>query len=390
MDLKKEIKLSDLMPKGKRGSGKAPKAKAPRKRAAVPSELVGLKIGATGLAAAQIVNNGGKQLIRVAQGRLAPGIVDRGEVRDPAALGQALDEFFSANKLPRRGIRIGLANSRIGVRVIEVPDLDDPGRLENAIRFRASEVLSVPTDEAVLDYHLLDLGEDEGGNVVRRILLVVAYTDSIDRYLAATDAAKLDVAGIDLEAFALLRALAQPAPVDDDGTQPTAVIAVSVGHDRTTLAISDGHVCQFTRVLEWGGENVGLALARALKISPSEAEELKHGLAFVDGDATLDDVEPDDVPVALEAVRHEFQALVRELLSSLRFYQAQPSSLPIGRILVSGGVANIPGFAEELTRELGVPAELADPLGRVSLRDGIELPEELGGLTIAVGLGIED
>ena len=31
------------------------------------------------------------------------------------------------------------------------------------------------------------------------------------------------------------------------------VVAVSVGHDRSTFAVSDGRICEFTRVLEWGG-----------------------------------------------------------------------------------------------------------------------------------------
>ncbi len=71
-------------------------------------------------------------------------------------------------------------------------------------------MLSVPLDEAVIDYHVLSADTDEGGSTTRRILLVVAYRESIDRYLEATDAAKLELAGIDLEAFALLRAVAEP------------------------------------------------------------------------------------------------------------------------------------------------------------------------------------
>ncbi len=81
---------------------------------------------------------------------------------------------------------------------------------------------------------------------------------------------------------------------------------------------------------------------------------------------------------------------MRELLSSLRFYQSQPGSLAIGEILLTGGTADQPGFAEELARELGVAVRLVDPLARVELGDGVEQPERPGALTIAVGLGIED
>ena len=48
-----------------------------------------------------------------------------------------------------------------------------------------------------------------------------------------------------------------------------------VGHDRTTLAVSDGTVCQFTRVLEWGTANIDTALCRALKITSEQAAEIR-------------------------------------------------------------------------------------------------------------------
>jgi type IV pilus assembly protein PilM len=391
MDLKKEIKLSSLVPKkGTSSRTRAPKAKKSRDKG--PAEVVGLKIGATGIRVAHIVNNGGKELVRIAQAPLANGVVDGGEVRDPSALGEALADFFTANSLPRKGVRLGLANSRIGVRVIEVAGIDDERQLSNAIGFRAHEMLSIPIEEAVIDYRVLSTDVDEDGQTTRRILVVVAYRDSIDRYLAATDTAKIELAGIDLEAFALLRAVAEPGslPVGDDGRPVAALSVVSVGHERTTLAVSDGAVCEFARVLEWGGAQLGSAIARALKLSPTEGEELKHSVSLVPGEEGVEGLPAARAAEAVEAVRYEMQSLVRDLLSSLRFYQSQPQALPIGEILVTGGTAGIPGFADELGRELGIPVRLADPFTRVHFAEGAERPAGEGALAIAVGLGIED
>src|SRR5262249_61608334 len=90
--------------------------KAAKGKSAGTSEIVGLKVGATGISAAQIVNNGGRQVVRIARTPLPHGVVGGGEGRDPAALGNALNEFFSAHSLPRRHVRLGLADSRLGVR----------------------------------------------------------------------------------------------------------------------------------------------------------------------------------------------------------------------------------------------------------------------------------
>ncbi len=396
MNWKQEIKLSDLVPKhGGPKAEKASPARSRKRRGHAPAEIVGLKIGATGIRAALVANNGDKKLLRVAHMPLPSGVVDGGEVRDPSALGAALLSFFANNDLPRKSVRLGLANTRIGVRMIDVSGIEDDRQLENAIGFRAHEMLSVPVEEAVIDYRVLSSDADESGTITRKVLVVVAYRESVERYLAATEAAKLTLAGIDLEAFALLRAVAAPKPperveTDSGETSAAALIAVSVGHERTTLAISDGEVCQFARVLEWGGANIGSAIGRALKLGPSEGEDLKHGLSLVSGNATVVGLEAAPSMEVVSAVRYEIQNLVRELLSSLRYYQSQPGSLAVGEILLAGGTSMIPGLAEDLGRELGIPVRLADPFTRVQFGKGVQRPSQPGALAIAVGLGVED
>ena len=156
MNLKNEIKLSDLV----RRSATAKKAGAPK---ALRGEVVGLKIGASQLAASRVANNGSARLLQLARGPLPSGIVVSGEVRDIPALAAALDEFFRTHKLPRRGVRLGVATNRIGVRSFELAGIDDERQLENAIRFRAHEALSIPVDEAVLDYHVVSETLDDSG-----------------------------------------------------------------------------------------------------------------------------------------------------------------------------------------------------------------------------------
>ena len=137
--------------------GKAGEAGA-RKRAKGGSDaqrIVGLKIGASQLAAATLSNNGAAELLQVARHDLAPGIVVGGELREPEKLSEALQEFFDRNSLPKRNVRLGVANNRIGVRTFDITGVADPTQLDNAVRFRAQETLPIPIDDAVLDYHVL-------------------------------------------------------------------------------------------------------------------------------------------------------------------------------------------------------------------------------------------
>jgi type IV pilus assembly protein PilM len=365
-----------------------PKLSLPRlKRKGTPhstKRLVGLKIGASQLAAARVTNNGVAELEQLARDPLAAGIVVQGEPRDPEALGDALKAFFARHKLPRKGVRLGIASNRIGVRVIEIVGVDEDKQLANAVQFRAQEALPIPLDEAVLDYRVLGETVDAEGQVTKRVLLVVAYRELVDRYISACQKAGLTLAGIDLEAFALLRALG--APADRGGS---ALVAVSIGHDRSTFAVSDGRNCEFTRVVDWGGSALNVALARAFDSTPSEVEQIKRGISL-DGSTTPEGLNAEQAAVALDAVRRQVQSFARELVSSLQFYQGQPGSLGIGEIVLTGGTAELPGLAEELGRLIGVTVRIGDPLARLKIAKRVGLNEPMGSLAVAIGLGIED
>jgi type IV pilus assembly protein PilM len=349
--------------------------------------LVGLKIGASQVSAAHVSNNGAAELLKLAREPLEPGVVVAGEVRDPEALAEALKRFFARNKLPRKNVRLGIASNRIGVRMFELAGIEDEKQLENAIRFRAQETLPIPLDEAVLDYRVLSEHVDEAGSGSRRVLLVVAYRELVDRYVSACKKAGITLCGVDLEAFALLRSLAPPLPEEQQAE--SALVAVAIGHDRSTFAVSDGRVCEFTRVLDWGGSALSLGLARALDLTPSGVESIKRELSL-DPSEPPEGMHPQHHAIALDALRRQVQTFARELVSSLQFYQHQPGSLPIGEIVITGGTASLGGFAGELQRLTGVRVRVGDPLARMKVAKRVQTEEPIGSLSVAIGLGIED
>jgi type IV pilus assembly protein PilM len=385
VDFKKEIKLSDLVPKRKKqgpaGSPITSRPAAKKKKNGRKQDLVGVKVGASQLAAAEVVNDGSvPRVVKVAREPLEPGVVVSGEVRDAAALGRALDEFFRKYDLPRRNVRLGIGTNRVGVRILDIEGIDDENQLANAVTFRAHEALAIPMDQAVMDYHLVGT---RGGNgdepVSRRVVLAAAHREPIDHFIGAFDAAGIELAGIDVEAFALLRAVA-PRKNDREDEQG-AVVAVAIGHDRTTLAISNGTICDFTRVLEWGGGRLDATIARELGVTAEEASEIKLGLA-------LDDDDP-AAARARAAVSAELTNLARELVASLQFYQAQPDSLALSEILVTGGTTRMSGFVDELERLVRARVRVADPLAAVRAGEDVVGREDLASLSVAIGLGME-
>jgi type IV pilus assembly protein PilM len=352
----------------------------------VGKQVVGLKVGASSLAAARVAVNGSAELLQVAREPLARGVVAGGEVRDVPALATALKDFFEQHKLPRKGVRVGVANNRIGVRTIELAGIDDHRQLANAIRFRAQEALPIPLDEAVLDFQVLSETVDAEGAPVKRVLLVVAYRDLIDTYVEACRQAGLRLVGIDLEAFALLRALTPLEPPIAPNGERSALVAVSIGSERSTLAVSDGFTCEFTRVLDWGGASLTGALARALDVDADTAERIKMAISLEEG-GEPEEFAPEQAAQAREALRTGLQSFARELVSSLQFYQGQPESLGIREVVLAGGTAQLDGLAGALQTLIGVAVRVGDPLARVSLGKKVR-DVQSPALAVPIGLGM--
>ena len=123
-------------------------------------------------------------------------------------LADVLRKMFAEHKLAKR-VRIGVANQRIVMRTVDLPPLIDAKDLASAVRFQAQEHIPMPLDQAVLEHHSLGLVETADGPRTR-VVLVAARRDMIDRLLEAARRAGLRPHGIDLSAFAMIRALHRP------------------------------------------------------------------------------------------------------------------------------------------------------------------------------------
>jgi type IV pilus assembly protein PilM len=370
---------------------RAPKAKKAGRGGGSPkgNRLVGLKVGASQLAAAVVVNDGAPEVTQLARTPFEPGVVVDGEVRDEDALAAALKSFFAGAGLPTRGVRVGLSSNRIGVRTLDIVGIDDAERFDNAVRFKAHEVLPIAMNESVLDYRVLGERLNESGEPTKRVLLVVAPRDQVDPYVNACRKAGIRLSGIDLEAFALLRSFVEPRT---NATEQAAIVVVAIGHESTTLVVSGAGVCEFTRVFGWGGSQLDAAIAAACNIGQLEASAIKTQLSL--SGALPAGVDAGLAGKALEAVRTELTLFARELVSSLQFYQKQPDSLGIGEVVVTGGTSQLGGLADSLHTLVGVPVRLGDPLARVVAGRGLAsdptIADTLGSLAVPIGLGIDD
>jgi type IV pilus assembly protein PilM len=242
--------------------------------------VVGLDIQPGYVAAVQAHVNGGVVVERAAGAALAPDIMREGEVLDERELGNALRELFNESNLAKR-VRVGLANQRTVLRMLDLPPVTDRKELGAAVRFQAEDQVPMPLASAVLDYHSLGVFDTPNGPR-QRVIVVAAQREMVERLLRAVRHAGLKPEGIDLSAFALIRSLYRPdaaaavQPEGDGGGE--RVLYLNVG-GLTNMAIAEGKLCRFTRVVGGG-----------LEAMASEIAE-RRGIPLVDARALLAEFE---------------------------------------------------------------------------------------------------
>ena len=335
------------------------------------STVVGLDLDPSHIAAAEVAENGRLIVKRSAVAPLRSGILRDGEAADPVALAEALREFFAEHELPTR-VRLGIANQRIVVRSLDLPVLTDAAELEAAVQREAPDQIPMPMDEAVVDFQEVGTVDTPMGKRTR-VLVVAVRREMVERLHGACDAAGLHVEGIDLSAFALVRALPRSA-----GAGATLYVNVA---GLVNVAVANDAGCLFTRAAAGGLDAIASTLAARRGLT------LEHARQWIDHvglQTPVDAIEGD--PELVAAVRTALEDGVHQLVdtvrNSLNFYRMQESAESVDYGLVTGPVVSIPGFVARLAEQLQLPVEPA----LLPVADGSD-PD--GSITVAAGLAVE-
>ncbi len=339
-----------------------------------PSLLTGLEIEPSAIHIASVAPGAHVSVTSAALAPLEPGVVRDGEVQDADALSAVLRRTFDEHRLDKR-VRVGIANQKIVVRVLEMPPISDAKELASAVRFAAQDELPMPIEQAVIDHQVLDIVDTPNGPR-QRILLVAARRDMIERVLAAIRGAGLKPVGIDLSAFGMVRALHRQ-------TNPAETVVYLAIGGMTNLAVARGATCHFTRVIGEGLEDLAVELSerRGMTLDGARAWLTNVGLDLPVEEHERYADEGEVIEDARAVLQDGVRRIATEVRNSVDFHHAQGSDEAVARCIITGPAASIRGFADALRAELDLPVEI----GVVQAPPGLDG----GSLSIAAGLAIE-
>jgi type IV pilus assembly protein PilM len=293
-------------------------------------------------------------LQRAAAIDLHPGSVRDGEVHDTEGLAMMLKRLFSEHGLPKR-VRVGIANQRTIMRTIDLPPLQRDAEIAAAVRMHAPDHIAMPMDQVVMDHQVLGRVDTPEGPRTR-VVVVATDRESVDRLLTALRRAGLRPEGLDLSAFALIRALHAGARGIDG-----PVLYAHVG-GTTTMAIGEGTDCRFTRVSNSGFDAFATQLAERAEVGLDEARQrlMAAGAEGLDEDAA-----------ASAIVEQGAGTLGDDLRTSIEFYASQWSGA-VSEVVLTGTAVAVPGFAAAVEKRVGLPVRAGELEASAEALGGLE------------------
>jgi len=302
-----------------------------------------------------------------------PSAIQNNMVYETVAVAEATRALIESHGIRTRKVITAVPGPAVIIKRVTLPAQSER-ELENTILFEAGNFIPEDLENVNLDYQITDY-LDDGKRM--EVLLVAAKKDIVASYTETVRAAGLMPVIIDVDYFALENMF----EVNYEAAPDRVIALVNIGARYSSINILKGGRSTFTGDVPVGGRDITEALMRDLSITAEEAEALKAGAAT----ATV----PADQAATVSG--SAAGALIEEIHHALSFFWTAATDETIDAVYLSGGVARMPGLAQQLSERVQAPVEIANPFAHIDIDPAIDSPElrqQAPEFAVAMGLGV--
>ena len=254
---------------------------------------------------------------------------------------------------------------------IEMPYLSEKD-LASSLPFEARKYIPVPLSEVVLDWSIIDIPKDPVDSTKQNtveVFIAAVPKDETIRYQRIMQGAGLNLRALELENSALIRALLgndlSPTVIVNIGGRSTSIVIVNRGYERVSHSY------------EVGGFEITKSIARSLNVGLEKAEELKKKLGLKEIDENIIN----------SAMKSLIDMMVFETRKTITNYE-ETKNQKISRILLVGGLTNMPNFANYFQQKLNREVFIGNALARVVYPQTLSSVMQELSSTFAVATGL--
>lgn len=340
------------------------------------SQVLGIDISSTTVKLLELSQSGDRYRVEsYAVAPLPPEAVVEKNVNQVEIVGGLIRELVSRSKTRAQHAVAAVAGSAVIIKTIPMPSGLSEEDLEAQLTVEADQYIPYPLEEVALDFE--ELGPVVGRDDQVNVLLAACRQETIESRVDAIEVAGLTPAIMDVEVFAMERALAL-LKTQMPMANPETIAMVDIGASMTTLSVYAGGESVYTREQLFGGKQLTDEIMNRYDLSFEEAGRAKKqgGLP--------EDYESE----VLEPFR---EAVVQQVSRSLQFFFSSSEYTELDCIVLCGGVAAIVGLAEIIEERLSTPTIVANPFADMSVGSRVNaqaLAKDAPAMMVACGLAM--
>lgn len=285
---------------------------------------------------------------------IEPGIIQDGIIQNQEALINVIKGAVASvkgRKLDTKYIIACLPEEKSFTQVIQMPKMSEE-ELQQSVPFEAENYIPLTVDKVYLDFQIIHPHDEKAVKDHLDILINVMPRAIVDSYVSCFKKAGLIPAILEVESQALIRALLK------DDQEKSSVLFIDLGGTSTTFIIYSGNSVRFTSSLPISSMQLTQAIADSYGVNFDEAETMKIKYGLEEGEEA-------SVAQVIVPIINELSKQIRRYMTFYHDHVSHEYAKTDGtieKIVLAGGGANLKKLPEFLSKELGIPVELANPL----------------------------
>jgi len=340
------------------------------------SQVLGIDISSTTVKLLELSREGDRYRVEsYAVAPLPPEAVVEKNVNQVETVGTLISDLVVRSKTRAKQAVAAVSGSAVIIKTIAMPAGLSEEDLEAQLTVEADQYIPYPLEEVALDFE--ELGPVPGREDQVSILLAACRQENIESRVDALEVAGLTPAIMDVEVFAMERALAL-LQTQMPASGPQTIAMVDIGASMTTLSVFADGESVYTREQLFGGKQLTDEIMNRYDLSFEEAGRAKKQGGL-----------PEDYErEVLEPFR---EAVVQQVSRSLQFFFSSSEYMQLDAVVLCGGVSAIEGLSNLIEERLNTPTIVANPFADMSVGPRVNaqaLAKDAPAMMVACGLAM--
>ncbi|MDD4937690.1 MAG: type IV pilus assembly protein PilM [Candidatus Shapirobacteria bacterium] len=314
------------------------------------SDVVGIDIGRNTIKLVSLSKNGEILLLDSLGEAKVPMIEIKTDEDKGKFLGESekiIRDLMDDLKIKPKQVVASLQEDEVISRLVRLPPLKD-SEIMDALKFEAETFVPYPLEEVSIDYEIVE--KDDAGRLT--IFVVAARNKLIQFYIKLFKSLGLELLALESPSVALRRV------VRNGLITVERLIVVDFGEKFFDIFNMNKGNVYFARSISVGGESITRAISLGLSLDMASAEEYKKAYGMKETELE------GKIRVAVMPV---FNNIAEEIRKAMSLFVEDSGGKKVELLVLTGGGANLPGMAEELTKLLGIEVQVMQPFSKIDI-----------------------